>query len=338
MVSMRAVVAKRYGGNEVVELVDVSRPVLASGEVLVEVHAASVNPVDFKIRDGMLKPILPYRMPLVLGNDLAGVVVEVAPDVTDVKPGDEVYSRLDKRKIGAFAEYAAARAIDLAPKPRTLDFVQAASLPLVGLTAWQALIERAGLQRGQKVLIHAGSGGVGTFAIQLAKHLGATVTTTCSARNAELVRSLGADVVVDYTKERFEAVAPGQHVVLDALGDKQTIARSFAALAPGGIVVSISGPPDPRFAREWGLNPLVRAAIWLLSRSTFRRARRHGARYEFLFMEPSRPQLLEIARLVDAGTLRPVIDRTFPLEQAREALAYSESGRARGKVVITVRG
>lgn len=333
---MKAVLMRKYGDNAVVEVADVPRPTLGAGEVLVEVHAASVNPIDFKTRNGDVRMILRYELPLVMGNDLSGVVVERGPGVTEVATGDAVYARLGKRRIGAFAEYAAVRVADLAPKPVSLDHVQAASLPLVGLTSLQALRERAHLAAGQKVLIHAGSGGVGTFAIQLAKHMGATVATTCSAKNADLVRSLGADVVVDYKSQRFDEVLSGYDVVLDGLGG-DTLDRSFAVLAPGGCLVSISGTPDPKFARDWQLNALLRVGIWAMSRKVMRLARRHQVRYEFLFMDPSGAQLREIGALVDSGVIKPVVDREFALDDAREALAYSESGHARGKVVLKIR-
>jgi alcohol dehydrogenase len=333
---MRAVVMKAYGGNEVVETVDLPKPAIGPGDVLVEVHAASVNPVDFKIREGKLKQILPYRLPLIMGNDLSGVVAEVAPGVTSVKVGDAVYARLEKHRPGTFAEYAAVRAVDLAPKPARLTHEEAASIPLVGLTAWQALVDRAHLEKGQKVLIHAGSGGVGTIAIQIAKHLGATVATTCSARNVELVKSLGADVVVDYGKERLEDVLRDYDVVLDTLGG-ETLMRSFDVLRRGGVLVTVSGPPDAKFGRAWGVSAPVRWAMAALSWTTRRRAAKRGVAYEFLFMEPSGAQLATLAGLIDAGTIRPVVDRVFPLAETKEALAYSETGKARGKIVIRVR-
>jgi len=326
----------RYGDPGAVAVREVPKPSVGPRDVLVEVHAASVNPVDFKIRDGKLKRILPYRLPLVMGNDLSGVVAEVGASVKQTRVGDAVYVRLDKQRIGAFAEYAAVRELDLAPKPSNLSHVEAASIPLVGLTAWQALLDRAHLERGQKVLVHAGSGGVGTFAIQLAKHIGATVATTCSDKNAELVRSLGADVVIDYKKQRFEDVCRDYDVVLDGLGGEE-MERSFQVLRPGGTLVTISGPPDPKFARAWGLNPLLILAIAVMSRKVRRMAKDRGVTYDFLFMEPSGAELREIGGLVEAGTIKPVIDRVFPLAEAREALAYSESGRARGKVVLEVR-
>ncbi len=259
----------------------------------------------------------------------------IGPGVTRFKVGDAIYSRLDNDRIGAIAEYALVRESAAAKKPARLDYVQAASLPLVGLTAWQALIDLARLQAGQKVLIHAGSGGVGTFAIQLAKHLGAQVATTASARNHALVKSLGADVAIDYKTTRFEEVAKDQDVVLDTqAGD--TLLRSFEAVKPGGVVVTIGGRPDGKFARAWGLSlPLV-WILGFLNRKVDRLARKKSVRFEYLFMRASGEQLEKIGALVDQGVIKPILDKTFPLEAAADAISYVESGRAVGKVVIRV--
>ena len=309
-------------------------PKMGADDVLVRIRAASVNPLDLKTRDGNLKAILPYRMPLVLGNDLAGEVVAVGANVTRFAIGAEVYARPDKNRIGTFAELIAVHQDDVATKPATLTMAEAASIPLVGLTAWQALVERANLRPGQRVLIHAGSGGVGTIAIQLAKQLGATVATTTSTANIELVKSLGADVVVDYKKQAFETVLRDYDVVLDTLGGA-TLEKSLQVLKPGGKVISIAGPPDPAFAKELGANPIISLAFAALSFRTRRRARRHRVTYSYLFMNASGDQLREIAALIDAGTIRPVVDRVFPFESTREALAYVEAGRAKaGKVVV----
>ena len=249
--------------------------------------------------------------------------------------GDAVYSRLDNDHIGAFAEYAVVRESAAARKPARLDYAEAASLPLVGLTAWQALIDLAQLRAGQKVLIHAGSGGVGTFAIQLAKHLGAHVATTASARNHALVKSLGADVAIDYQTTRFETVASDQDVILDTQGG-DTLLRSFKAVKPGGVVVTIGGRPDGKFARAWGLSlPLV-WILGFLNRKVDRLARERRVRFEYLFMRASGEQLESIGALVDQGVIKPVLDKTFPLESAAEAISYVESGRAVGKVVVHV--
>ena len=333
---MKAAFIRRYGGNKVVELGELPAPQAGPGELLVEVHAASVNPVDFKIRDGMLKMIIPFGFPLILGNDLSGVVKAVGAGVTHFKPGDAVFARMDKRRIGAFAEFAVVAEADAAAKPANLSHIEAAAVPLAGLTAWQALFEIGGLKAGQKVLIHGGSGGVGSFAIQLAHHAGATVATTVGARNAELARRLGADIVIDYKTQRFEDVVSDQDLVFDTqAGDIQH--RSFAVLKRGGVLVSIAGKPDGRLVREFGLNPLLGVLLDLLSRKSLRLAKRHGVRYEYLFMHPSGEQLAQIGRLLAEGSVRTVVDKVFPLEQVREALAYSEAGHATGKVVVEVK-
>jgi alcohol dehydrogenase len=332
---MKAFVIDRYKSKDGLRLVDVPVPELRDSDVLVEIRAASVNPIDAKIKDGEFKLILPYRLPLILGNDLAGVVVRVGPCVRRFAPGDEVYARPDKDRIGTFAEYIAVSEADLAVKPRSLTMEQAASLPMVALTAWQALVERANVKPGQKVLVHAGSGGVGTVAIQLAKHLGATVATTTSAANAELVKGLGADVVVDYKTEDFAAVLHDYDVVLDPLGG-ETLEKSLRVVRPGGTVIGIAGPPDPDFAKEIGASWFLRLAMTLLSYRTVRRARRRQVTYSFLFMKASGDQLREITALVDAGAIRPVIDRAFPFESTKDALTYVEAGRTQGKVVVTL--
>lgn len=336
MSGMRAFLVDRYGGNEGVRAGEVPVPEPRDDDVLVQIHAASVNPLDLKIRDGKLKLVLPLRLPLVLGNDLAGVVTRVGARVRRFKPGDEVYARSDTDRVGAFAEYLSIHEAAVAPKPRGLTMEEAASIPLVSLTAWQALVERANLRAGQKVLIHAGSGGVGTFAIQLAKHLGATVATTTSTANVDWVKRLGADVVVDYRKEAFETILHEHDLVLDTVGG-EALERSLRVLKPGGKVISIAGPPDPGFAREVGSSWIVGLAMRLLSRRIRREARRHRVSYSFLFMRPSGDQLREVGALIDAGVIRPVVDRVFPFESTKEALAYVEEGRARGKVVVRVR-
>jgi NADPH:quinone reductase-like Zn-dependent oxidoreductase len=311
-------------------------PSVGEQDALVEIRAASVNPLDVKTRDGEFKLILPYRVPFVLGNDFAGVVVEVGPAVTRFTVGDEVYARADKSRIGAFAELIAVHQDDLAAKPAILTMEEAASIPLVGLTAWQALVERANVQPGQQVFIQAGSGGVGTIAIQLAKSLGARVATTTSTANVELVRALGADVVIDYKKQAFETVLRDYDVVLDSLGG-QSLTKSLQVLKPGGKLISIAGPPDPAFGRELRANPLIRLAMAALSFRIRRQARRHKASYSFLFMRASGAQLGEITTLIDAGKIRPVIDHVFDFDSTRQALAYVEESRAKaGKVVVTM--
>jgi NADPH:quinone reductase-like Zn-dependent oxidoreductase len=333
---MKAFVLSRYGKTEPVHAVEVPEPEMRSDDVLVEIHAASVNPVDFKIRNGEAKPLLPYKMPLVMGSDLAGVVVSCGPNVAGFKPGDEVYARADKDRIGTFAEMIAVNEKAVAKKPRTLDMVQAAAVPLVGLTAWQALVEMAQVQPGQRVLIHAGSGGVGTIAIQVAKHLGAIVTTTTSTANVEWVKNLGADVVIDYKKDDFETIVHDYDVAFDTLGG-ETLKKSLPVIKPGGKVISVAGPPEPEFAREYGLNWVVTQAIRVLSFQIRRKAKRRQVTYSFLFMKPSGSQLSELGSLIDSGAIRPVVDRVFPFQSTQEALAYVEEGHAKGKVVVQIR-
>ncbi|SNB82264.1 MULTISPECIES: NADP-dependent oxidoreductase [unclassified Agrobacterium] len=333
---MKSFLIDRYKKGGALRLGEIPEPEVRANDVLVEIRAASVNLLDNKIRDGEFKLILPYRLPLVLGNDVAGVVVRAGANVRKFKPGDEVYARPDQARIGTFAEYIAIDEADVAMKPDNLTMEKAASIPLVALTAWQVLVERANVQKGQKVLIHAGSGGVGTIAIQLAKHLGAYVATTTSTANVDLVKSLGADVVVDYKKEDFEKVLHGYDVVMNSLG-KDTLEKSIAVLKPGGKLISISGPPDPDFARQNGSGWPLRQVMRLLSLGIRRKSKRRGIGYSFLFMTANGGQLEKITALIEAGHIRPVMDRIFPFEKTNEALDYIQTGRAKGKVVIAVK-
>lgn len=333
---MKAFVVDRYGSKDGLRLAEVPAPELRPNDVLVEVHAAGVNPLDAKVRDGEFKLILPYRLPLILGNDVAGVVVAVGPKVRAFKPGDQVYARPDKDRIGTFAEFIAIDEADVALKPKNLTMEEAASVPLVALTAWQALVERAAVKKGQKVLIHAGSGGVGTVAIQLAKHLGATVATTASSANAGLVKRLGADIVIDYKKTDFAEVLHGYDVALNSLGN-DTLEKSLSVLKPGAKLISISGPPDAAFAKANGSGWLLQWVMRFLSARIRRKARRRGVAYSFLFMRASGEQLNQITALIEEGSIRPVLDRVFPFEATNEALAYVETGRSKGKVVVKLK-
>src|SRR5436189_4255949 len=279
--------------------VEMPDPLLRRDDVLVQIHCAGVNPLDAKIRDGDFRRMLPYRFPRILGNEVAGVVVRVGSRVQRFKPGDEVYARPDDDRIGAFAEFIAIQEDDVAKKPKNLTMEEAASIPLVGLTAWQVLVERANLKTGQKVLIHAGSGGVGTVAIQLAKHLGATVATTTSTANLEWVKRLGADIVIDYRKDDFEQILQDYDVVLNSLGG-ETLEKSLRVLKPGGKLISISGPPDPDFAKVMGSSCILRLLLRLLSYRIRKKATRHHVSYSFLFMRASGDQLREIGALIDA--------------------------------------
>jgi NADPH:quinone reductase-like Zn-dependent oxidoreductase len=333
---MRAFVVEKYKKKGALRLANVPEPELQDNDVLVCVHAAGVNLLDSKIRDGEFKLILPYRPPFVLGHDVAGTVVRTGSKVRKFKVGDEVYARPRDHRIGTFAEFIAINDADMALKPKKLTMEEAASIPLVSLTAWQALIERAGLKKGQNVFIQAGSGGVGTFAIQFAKHLGATVATTTSTANVALVKSLGADIVIDYRKDDFEKVLRDYDVVLNSLG-KDTLEKSLGVLKPGGKLISISGPPDPDFAKDLGSGWMLRQVMRLSSYGIRRKAKRHRISYSFLFMKANGSQLSGITSLVDSGIIRPVVDRVFPFGSINEALAYVDTGRAKGKVVVKLR-
>lgn len=333
---MKAFIIDRYSKKDPMRLGETPEPELRDDDVLIEVHAAGLNVLDSKIKSGEFKLILPYRMPLVLGHDVAGVVTRVGSRVRQFKVGDEVYSRPSDHRIGTFAEFIAVNENDVAPKPKNITMEEAASIPLVGLTVWQALVERSDLKRGQRVFIQAGSGGVGTFAIQLAKHMGATVATTTSSANIDLVKGLGADTVIDYKKDDFEKVLQSYDVVLHSQ-DTATLEKSLRVLKPGGTLVSISGPPDPAFARRIQAPWFVRLIVRLLSSGVRKKAARRNLKYSFLFMRANGTQLREITRLIEAGAIKPVIDRVFPFESSNEALAYIEAGRAKGKVVVKIK-
>ncbi|MEJ6816105.1 NADP-dependent oxidoreductase [Pseudomonas monsensis] len=332
---MKAFLIDRYGQNGG-RIGEAPAPVVGAHDVLIEVHASSINVLDSKIRTGEFKLILPYSFPLILGNDLAGIVVDVGSAVTRFKPGDEVYARPPETRIGTFAELIAVNEDAMALKPANTHMAQAASIPLVALTAWQVLVETARLKNGQKVLIHAGSGGVGTVAIQLAKHLGAFVATTTSTANVAWVKALGADQVIDYTQQNFESVLHDFDVVLNSLG-ADVLEKSLKVLKPGGQLISISGPPTAQFAREQGLSWPLQQVMRLLSFSIRRKARQRDVSYAFVFMRANGAQLQHITALIEAGIIKPVIDRTFPFESTAEALQYVEQGRAQGKVVVTMK-
>lgn len=333
---MKAFVVDKYRKRGALRLAEMPNPDLRDNDVLVEIHAAGVNLLDSKVRDGEFKPILPYRPPFILGHDVAGAVVRVGSKVRKFKPGDEVYARPRDGRIGTFAEFIAMDEADVALKPKNLSMEEAASIPLVGLTAWQVLVEKANLKTGQKVFIQAGSGGVGTFAIQLAKHLGATVATTASAASTDLVKSLGADIVIDYRNEDFDNVLKDYDVVLNSQ-DAKTLEKSLRVLRPGGKLISISGPPDPEFARKKGLNMVLKLIMRVLSRGIRKKAKRAGVGYSFLFMWAQGDQLSKITHLIESGIVRPVVDQVFSFEKTNEALAFVETGRAKGKIVVKVK-
>lgn len=333
---MKAFIIDRYGKKEAGRIAEVPEPELRDDDVLIQIHAAGVNILDAKIRNGEFKLILPYRMPLILGHDVAGKVVRVGPRVMQFKPGDEVFARPDDFRIGAFAEYIAVKEGSLARKPANLTMEEAASMPLVALTAWQVLVETAKLKEGQKVFIQAGSGGVGAIAIQLAKHLGAFVATTTSTGNVGWVKALGADVVIDYKKQDFATVLRDYDLVLNSLGNDE-LKKSLRVLKRGGHLISISGPPTPDFAVKQGLAWPLKQVLRLLSYGIRKQAKRLGVTYTFLFMRADGGQLNKISSLLESGFIRPMVDRVFPLDAASAALAYVETGRAKGKVAIKVK-
>ena len=333
---MKALTFKRYGKSPEIGFADLPRPAPKADELLVEVHAASVNPIDNMIPTGLFKAVVKFQLPATLGSDLAGVVVEVGSRVTRFKPGDAVFASIFDQGTGSIAEFAVVPDSAAALKPANLDFVQAASIPMVGLTSWQALNERLGLRAGQKVFIPAGSGGIGTFAIQLAKWLGATVGTTTSTGNVDLVRSLGADEVVDYKKQAFETVLRGYDAALGTVkGD--SIEKSIGILKPRGQLVSLVGPLDVAFARTRQANVVLTAVFALMSFRIKRLAKRHDVDYSFLFVRADGDQLAQIGQLLETQRIRPVIDRVFPFEQAKDALDHLALGRAKGKVVVQMR-
>ena len=333
---MKALTFKRYGKAPEIGFADLPLPTLKADEMLVQVHAAGVNPVDNMIPTGMFKPVLHFQLPATLGSDLAGVVTEVGNRVTRFKPGDAVFASIFDLGTGSLAEFAVVPESAAALKPTNLNFVEAASIPMVGLTSWQALKERLKLRSGQKVFIPAGSGGIGTFAIQLAKYFGAKVGTTTSTGNIQLVGSLGADEVVDYKKQEFENVLRGYDAVLGTVrGD--AIEKSLGILKPGSQIVSIVGPLDAAFARAKRLNFVLRFVFGLMSHKIMRLARKRDVSYLFHFVRPDGAQLKEIGHLLEAERIRPVIDKVFPFEQAKGALEYLAQGRAKGKVVVKMK-
>ena len=333
---MKAFIARRYSKVDKLEMVDLPEPVVNDNEVLIQIHAASINLIDSKLKSGEFKLILPYKLPLILGHDVAGVVTKTGYKVSRFKVGDEVFAQPAVLKIGTLAEYIASNETNVALKPQNISMEEAASIPLVGLTAWQALIEKANLKKGQKVFIQAGSGGVGTFAIQLAKHVGATVATTTSETNFDLVKRLGADVVIDYKRDDFETMLKDYDVVLNSQ-DTKSLEKSLRILKPNGKVISISGPPDVGFAKQMNTPWFLKFIMKLLSFGINRKAKRLGVDYSFLFMRANGNQLTEIASLINNGAIKPVLDKVFTFEQANEALTYVEAGRTKGKVVVKVK-
>lgn len=334
---MKAFVVKRYGKKEKLQLTDFAEPTLNENDVLVEVHSAGVNSLDLMIRNGEFKLFLPYKVPFVNGHDVAGVITKVGSKVSKFKIGDEVYARPSDYRIGTFAEYISIDENDVALKPKNLSMEEASSIPLVGLTSWQALVEIGKVKKDQKVFIQAGSGGVGTFAIQLAKHLGAFVATTTSEKNIDLVKSLGADLIIDYKKEDFESKLTDYDLVLHSNKDPKNLEKSLRVLKLNGQLISLVGPPTPEFARTIGLPWYLRFITKLLSSSVEKKALKLNTKFTFHFMRAQGEQLEQITQLIESGIIKPVIDKVFPFEQTNEALAHVETGRSKGKVVVKVR-
>jgi len=332
---MKAYVINKYT-KDGLQLADVSIPKVGDNEVLVEIHSASLNILDSKIKKGEFKLLLPYKFPLILGHDVAGIITQVGKKVKKFKAGDEIYSRPSDFHIGTFAQYIAINENDVALKPSNLTMEEAASIPLVALTAWQALVESARLKKGEKVFIQAGSGGVGTIAIQLAKHLGATVATTAGTRSFALVKALGADISIDYKTQDFETLLKDYDVVLNSQ-DNKTLEKSLNILKPEGKVISISGPPTPELAKEIGLPWYLKVILSLISFSIRSKAKKRLVDYKFLLMKASGSQLDQITKLIEADIIKPVVDKIYAFEQTNEALEYVESGRAKGKVVIKIK-
>ncbi len=333
---MKAFVLTRYGGPDAAAIQDVAKPAAGRGEVLVRVKAAGLNPVDFKTRNGLIKIIQPYSLPTVMGNEFAGVVEAIGEGVTRFVPGDRVFARTAKNTMGGLAEFATIPQALLAPIPASLDFVTAAGIPLAALTAMQALRDEMHLGPGSRVFIPAGAGGVGTFAIQIAKWLGAEVITTASPRGHDLVTRLGADQVIDYTAERFVDHTGVVDAVFDLIGG-EILNSSFGIVKLGGIVVSVAAVPEPQTALkdlDRGLG--LAALFWFASIPLRWRAWRNGVRYRFLFMHPSGAELAEIGDLVESKKIEPVIDKVFSLPNVGDAFSYLESGRAKGKVVVKI--
>ena len=331
---MRAVVATRYGGPEVLAIIERPAPEVGPKDVLIVVRAASLNPLDFKVRAGKAKLALPLKAPVALGCDVAGVVARVGAGVTKFKVGDEVYARLEKLRMGGLAEQVAADEDVVAIKPSSASFEQAAAIPLAALTSLQALRECAQATAGQRVLIHAGAGGVGSLAIQIAKIMGLHVTTTTSTKNIELVRSLGADDVIDYTVESVDAKPREFDAVFDTLGAASELA-SIRATKRGGVVVGIGGLPDAAFAKDW-LPGVTRPFLWLMTGKRRRAAAKAGVRFVYLFMRPDGAQLAELAGWIDTAKLAPLIHKTYAFADVTEAFAELERGHARGKIVVRI--
>lgn len=333
---MKAYSISKYSKTDKMNLVELPEPSIKDDEVLIEIYAAGVNQLDSKIKGGEFKLILPYKLPLVLGHDIAGVITKIGLKVSKFNVGDQVYARPADFHIGAFTEYIAINEKDVALKPKNISFEEAASVPLVALTVWQALVEKANLRKGQKVFIQAGSGGVGIIAIQLAKYLGATVATTAGTGSFELLKQLGADVLIDYRTQDFESMLKDYDLVINSQ-DTKTLEKSLNIVKAGGKVISISGPPTPDFAKKIGTSWVIRFILSLISSRIRKKAKKKGINYEFLFMTANGHQLEEITKLIESGVIKTILDKVYPFEQTNEALEYIGRGRAKGKVVVKIK-
>ena len=333
---MRAVIIKKYGNEDVVQIATLQKPQIKDSEVLVEVYSAGVNPLDIKVRKGEMKPLLTYKFPLILGTDVSGKILAIGSKVKKYKVGDEIYASLNTKQMGAFADFVAIDEQVLSLKPANLTPNEAASIPLVGLTVYQALNEYAQIKAGQKVFIQAGSGGIGTFAIQFAKAMGAEVATTTSQKNVEWVKKLGADQVIDYTKDNYKNILKNYDVFFNSV-DGEPIENGLAILKPGGHLLSIVGPPDAKFAKKAKLNILFQIITGLLGRKINKLAKKVDVKYNFVFVTPSGSQLEIIKKLIESEKIKPTIDKVFSVEQVKEAFAYQALGRTKGKVVLKFR-
>ncbi|KAF2327767.1 NADP-dependent oxidoreductase [Flavobacterium ginsenosidimutans] len=333
---MKAFIVNKYGKNEKLKLIEEALPSVKENDILVEVYAAGLNQLDSKLKSGEFKLILPYKTPFILGHDLAGIVIKTGAKVTRFKAGDEIFARVSDMRIGTLAEYIAVDENDAALKPNTISMEEAASIPLVSLTVWQAFVERANITKGQKVFIQAGSGGVGTIAIQLAKYFGAFVATTASEKNFEMLKRLGADIIIDYKKDNFETILKDYDVVLNSQ-DIKTLEKSLTILKPGGSIISISGPPTPEFAKSIGASSIISFILWLTSLKIRNKAKKLNINYSFLFMKANGKQLELIGNLLELKEIKPIVDKTFPFELTNDAFDYLESGHAKGKVVVKVK-
>lgn len=331
---MKAFQIKKYKGS--LEIAEVPSPKVGAKDVLVKIAASSVNQLDEMLRQGTFKATMPYPLPLTLGNDFSGIVTSVGRGVTDFKIGDRVYGKPNPRQIGTFAEFIAVSQGDIAEVPAGTSLAEAASFPLVGLTAWQTLSVVGKVKSGQKVLIHGGAGGVGSIAIQVAKVLGATVATTVGTSNVEFAKSLGADVVIDYKSQDFSKVLSGYDLVLDTQGG-ETLLKSLNILRPGGKVIGIAGPPDEQFARQANLNPMLRFVMKILSSKVMKKAKSLGVSYEFFFVQESGKQLAHLSKLIQNKSIRPVVGKEYRFEDTPAALEALAKGRiGRGKAVVVI--